>query len=116
MKNRAHQNTSLLYFLNYYYYDEKDVLPYKIIDQGSTSLTYSLNADSIVFTIESISIKDEYKDEIRSARVQYYLYVDTEKSKVSKFANCRLEKIVRVFNASNVREDSVDFTVNVIFT
>jgi len=48
--------------LNYYYYDSKDVLPYKIIAQGSTSLTYSLNADSIVFTIEAVSIKDDYKD------------------------------------------------------
>ena len=46
--------------------------------------------------------------------IQYYLYVDTEKSKVSKFANCRLEKSVRVFNATNVRADSVDFTVNVM--
>lgn len=49
--NNKLPQSEVTYLLNYYYYDKKDVLPYKLIALRSPEISYSLSVDSITFSI-----------------------------------------------------------------
>lgn len=53
------------YLLNYYYFNEDEPLPYKLIDLRSPEITYTLATDSITFTIQPIVSKDLTETSIR---------------------------------------------------
>lgn len=81
------------YLIKYYYYDSKDLLPYKVIDLMSSEITYTLTKTSIDFSIDPVVINWSLSDSIDSVYIEYRIYIADNKNKISKFANCRLGSI-----------------------
>jgi hypothetical protein len=67
--NRRKHQTDLGYLITYYYYDSKDVLPYKLIDLVDREITYALTKTAVTFTFDPIVVNWGNSDSIDSVFV-----------------------------------------------
>lgn len=78
------------YLINYHFYDKGEVLPYKLINMLSSNITYSLAPTTITFSISQILVDLGASVSISNAHVEYRLYVSSNRTRITEYANCRL--------------------------
>jgi hypothetical protein len=98
------------YLINYHFYDKSEVLPYKLINMLSSNISYSLSPTTITFSINQISINLEGSISIGKVHVEYLLYVSSNRTRITEYANCRLEEVYTVtVDSASVNNGSVSF-------
>lgn len=101
------------YMVNYYYYNQEEVMPYRLIDLQSADIGYTLSTEGITFSMRPILVKNLNDSAIKDYSVQYQFYFSSNRDTVDKYANCRLDSVT-YFEAETVSQDLVTLTLKVI--
>lgn len=115
VNNKDPSSTEVSYLLNYYYFNEGEPLPYKLIDLRSPEVSYTLGTESITFRISQIVTKDLRETSIRDLEVEYRFYFANSRTSIAKYSNCRLDKVISGRGSTSGGEDHVEFTLKVPF-
>jgi hypothetical protein len=102
------------YLINYYFYDAKDLLPYKLVDLPSRDIAYALIPQALSFSLRPLTVKWALSDSIQEVDVVYRLYVADNRNKVGQYANCRLGQVYTLSAAAtDVTTQAVTFQLDV---
>lgn len=69
-------------------------MPYKLVYLPSSAISYSVEAATITFRVESIMSHHIESSPIQDYSAEYRFYFSNDRSQVSKYSNCRLGSVV----------------------
>jgi len=76
------EQSKLGYLIHYHFYDQGDILPYKLIGMLSKDISYTLAPTIITFYFNQININWEMSSSIEKVNVEYRLYISSNRTKI----------------------------------